>query len=178
MAAGIAMTLLEPDRDQIERFVGDLFRYAGAEGFASVRAFPDNAADTKPFRIQGVPLKSGLNYLIETAMDIARRAANNPKPVVFCPPLGAFNDKNRAREQNLIAGFALTVECDEHPQEAREILEGIIGPRPSWCGQAANGRTPTGRRTTNCTCTGDCANRPAMVCCLNSRRRERLRPGL
>ena len=69
------MTLLEPDRDQIERFVTCIFRHAGTEGWVSIRAFSDNR---KPFRIQAVPLASGLDYLIDVAEDIARRAANEP----------------------------------------------------------------------------------------------------
>ena len=67
-----------------------------------MRAFFDNAAETKPFRIQSVPLAAGLPYLIDTAEDIARRAANQPKRIVFCPPLGAFSNPNQAREQDLV----------------------------------------------------------------------------
>jgi putative DNA primase/helicase len=119
------MTLLEPDRDQIERFVTHLFRHAGVEGWVSVRAFFD---DLKSFRIQPVPLQSGLSYLIDVAEDIARRAANNPKKIVFSPPLAAFSNPKHAREGDLHAGLCLSVECDQHPDEARETLEGILGP--------------------------------------------------
>jgi hypothetical protein len=86
------MTLLEPDRDQIERFVTYLFRHAGAEGWVSVRAFSDNS---KPFRIQAVPLRSGLSYLIDVAEDIARRAANNPKKIVFTPRSASSTTRKR-----------------------------------------------------------------------------------
>ena len=114
------MTLLEPDRDQIERFITYIFRHAGAEGWVSIRAFLD---DSKPFRIQAVPLRSGLSYLIDVAEDIARRAANNPKKIVFTPPLAAFSNPKHAREGDLHAGLCLSVECDQHPDEARETLE-------------------------------------------------------
>ena len=122
------MTLLEPDRDQLERFVGNLFRYAGTEGYVSVRAFPDNGKAEKAFRIQGVPLTAGLNYLVEVAEDIARRAANEPERIVFAPPLGIFNNKDKAREEDLLAGLVLSVECDEHPRQALATLSAIIGP--------------------------------------------------
>ena len=120
--------LLEPDRDQIERFVGDLFRHAGTEGYVSVRAFPDTGKAAKPFRIQGVPLTAGLYYVVGVAEDIARRAANEPKPIVVAPPLGVFNNKNKAREEDLIAGLVLSVECDQHPRHALVTLAAIIGP--------------------------------------------------
>jgi hypothetical protein len=120
--------LLEPDRGQLERFVGDLFRHAEGEGFFSVRAFFDNEAESRPFRIQSVPLAAGLPYLIDNAEDIARRAANEVKKIVFCPPLGAFSNPTQAREQDLLAGFVLSVECDERPRQALATLAAIIGP--------------------------------------------------
>jgi hypothetical protein len=120
--------LLEPDRDQIERFVSDLFRYvSGVDGFISVRAFLDGEGESRPFRVQGVPVNAGLSFLLEVAEDIARRSANEPKRVVFAPPLALFSNRDRAREQDLVAGVALSVELDAHPAEARETLEGILG---------------------------------------------------
>ena len=88
--------MLEPDRDQIELFTDAVFRHAGAAGFVSVRSFFE--ADDKPFRLSSAPLSSGLRFLIEVAEDDARRAAQFPKPVVFCPPLAVFSNKDRARE--------------------------------------------------------------------------------
>ena len=38
-----------------------------------------------------------------------------------------FNNKARAREQDIASGLALSVECDEHPQQAREQLERLLG---------------------------------------------------
>ena len=123
------MTQLEPDREQMERFVSDLFRHAlDGDGFVTVRSFYDNEGEAKPFRIQGVPVSAGLGFLIDVAEDIARRSANEPKRVVFCPPLGLFNNGERAREEDLVAGIALSVELDAHPSEARETLEGLLGP--------------------------------------------------
>jgi hypothetical protein len=121
-----AHDMLEPDRDQIEIFVNAIFRHAGAEGFVAVRSFLEEG--DKAFRINSAALSGGLTFLIDVAEDDARRAAQNPNPVVFCPPLAVFNSKDRARESDITAGLALSVECDEHPQEARATLEQLLGP--------------------------------------------------
>jgi hypothetical protein len=117
--------LLEPDRNQIEQFVDALFRYRGDDGFISFRSF---YYDNKPLPIEAVPVNSGFKYLCDVAEDHARRAANAIKPAVFCPPIAVFNNKEHAAEQDLLAGLALSVECDQHPIRARARLEQILGP--------------------------------------------------
>jgi hypothetical protein len=123
------MNPLEPDRDQLEIFVDALLRYAGHEGYVSLRSFLHNNEALKPLgtvKLKGTTLK----FLIDVAEDQARRAANNPEPAVFCPPIAVFNGASQwqAREQDLLKGLALSVECDEHPHEARATLEEILGP--------------------------------------------------
>jgi len=54
---------------------------------------------------------------------------------VFCPPLAGFLPKEgreawRAAERDLKEGYALSVECDDHPQRARNKLEAVLG-RPT-----------------------------------------------
>jgi hypothetical protein len=115
--------LLEPDRRQIEHFFDALFRHRGTEGFISFRSFYHD--DNKPLLIE---VKSGFKYLVDVAEDHARRAANEIKPAVFCPPIALFNSRDHAREQDLLAGLVLSIECDERPQQAREKLEAILGP--------------------------------------------------
>jgi hypothetical protein len=117
---------LEPARDQLEIFVEAIFRHATPQGFAAIRSFLEG--EDKVFRISSAAMSGGLRFLIDVAEDDARRAAQNPKPVVFAPPLATFNVKDRAREQDIAEGLALSVECDQHPQEARTILETLIGP--------------------------------------------------
>ena len=120
------MNQLEPDRNQIEIFAEALFRYAPDNSFVSLRAFYH---DNKIFRITPVRLNgNGFRYLCEAAEDDARRAAQAPKPVVFCPPIATFSNSKRAREEDLAAGLALSVELDQHPHEALTLLEEIIGP--------------------------------------------------
>jgi hypothetical protein len=120
--------LLEPDRNQIEQFVDALFRHCGKEGFVSFRSFFDNEISSKPFLIEAVPTNVGFKYLVDVAEDHARRAANDPKRIVFCPPIAVFNNKGHAAEMDLLAGLALSVECDQHPKRARAKLERILGP--------------------------------------------------
>jgi hypothetical protein len=117
--------MLEPNRDQLEIFVEALFRYAGGQGFVSLRAFYED--QPKPFRITPASLAGGLPFLIAAAEDDARRAANCLKPVVFCPPLATFRSNNGAAEKDIAEGLALSVECDADPQAACARLEAILG---------------------------------------------------
>src|SRR5262245_48250197 len=121
-----SMMLLEPDRNQLEIFTDAIFRRAGGQGFVSLRSFCEG--EDRAFRITPAALSGGFTWLCDVAEDDARRAAQNPKPVVFCPPLAVFANKDHAREQDLLEGLALSVECDQHPREAREILERLLGP--------------------------------------------------
>jgi RecA-family ATPase len=117
--------MLEPDRDQLEIFVDAVFRHAGGKGFVAVRSFYETV--DKPFRLSAAALSGGLRFLIDVVEDDARRAAQNPVPVVFCPPLAIFSNKDHAREQDLLEGLALSVELDEHPQQACTTLEALLG---------------------------------------------------
>jgi hypothetical protein len=119
--------LLEPGRDQIEIFIDAIFRHA-KQGVVSLRAFYEG--DDKVFRVEGVP-RTATNfykYLCDVALDIARRAAQAPKAVVFCPPLATFREGKGAAEADLVEGLTLSVECDQDPDTARAKLEVILGP--------------------------------------------------
>jgi hypothetical protein len=115
------------DRKQIKTFVEAIFRHAGTNGYVSLRAFTDNASN-KIFQIQGVNLEDGLKPVIAAAIEAATKAANHSAPIVFCPPLAVFNNSKRAREQDILKGLVLTVECDQYAQQARATLEAILGP--------------------------------------------------
>jgi hypothetical protein len=117
---------LEPNRDQLEMFIQGMLRHCGSDGIVSLRAFFEGDS-SKPFRITNVSLKGGLPFLMEAAEDDARRAANDPKPVVFCPPVAVFAPTGKAREQDLLEAPALSVELDQHPRAALEGLERLLG---------------------------------------------------
>jgi hypothetical protein len=119
--------MLEPDREQLEIFVDAMFRHAGDKGWVSFRSFFEGNG-AKPFRLSPTSLAGGFKFLVDVAEDDARRAANDPKAVVFCPPLAVFGNKDRAREEDLLCGLVLSVECDQHPLSARGRLEEILGP--------------------------------------------------
>jgi hypothetical protein len=121
------MTPLEPNRDQIEIFVEGMLRYCGSDGIVSLRAFYEDKNENKPFRINNIKLAGGLPFLIEAAEDDARRAAQFPKPVVFCPPVATFAPTGRARQEDLLEAPALSVELDQHPRASLEGLERILG---------------------------------------------------
>jgi len=120
------MTTLEPNRDQIEIFVEGMLRYCGNDGVVSLRAFYEGDS-TKPFRITPVSLKGGLPFLIEAAEDDARRAANDPKPVVFCPPIAVCAPNGKAREIDLLEAPAFSIELDQNPRAALEGLVRLLG---------------------------------------------------
>jgi hypothetical protein len=120
---------LEPDRDQFEIFIDAIFRHASPVGIVSLRAFHEED-NPKPFRVTATPLSGDRKFLIDAAEDDARRAANFPKPIVFCPPLATFSNKDRAREKDIAEGLALSVEYDQRPLEAVAKLEQILG-RPT-----------------------------------------------
>ena len=118
---------LEPDREQLRIFIETIFRHAGGKGFVSLRAFYEDPND-KRFRITPTGLSSdSLNFLIEAAEDDARRAAQEPRPMVFCPPLAVFSN-DKARDIDVALGLVISVECDHHPKAARAKLEAILGP--------------------------------------------------
>jgi hypothetical protein len=117
---------MQPDRAQLEIFIEAMFRHA-TKGFTSLRSFLEGNS-AKPFRISTTKVTSGLTFLTDCAEDDAFRAANYPKPVVFCPPLATFVDEAHARERDIVEGLVLSVECDVRPREARAKLEALLGP--------------------------------------------------
>ena len=117
---------LEPDRGLIETFVNALFPHAGTEGYISLRAFTEG--NNKKFRFTPTALGGGLPFVIGAAEDDARRAAQFPKPVVFCPPTCVFANGKQAREQDVKLGVVLSVELDFDAEEALARLEALIGP--------------------------------------------------
>ena len=124
------MSLLEPDRDQLEIFIGALFCRAGEGGYVSLRSFLPNSKVLRPIRAVVLNGSGSLIELADVAEDQARRAANNQEPAVFCPPIAIFNSREgwQAREEDLHKGLALSVECDQDSDQARWKLEELLGP--------------------------------------------------
>src|SRR5262249_34063461 len=117
-------------RNQLERWLSNVFLRAGAVGYASMRAYTHTSEPLFP-KLWTVPLSGGLPHVFEQAYGVAYRVANNPEPGVFCPAPAVFNatgkDYGRAREQDLRLGLVIAVEIDHHPEEGRLKLQDVLG---------------------------------------------------
>ena len=114
---------LVPDRKQLAKFVGIVFKHADDGNRVSLRSFRD---DTTTFEMEQVSLGQG--DLVEAAMGVAYRAANAKDNIVFAPPIATFVAKGwQAREVDLEEGLVISVECDTYPARSRERLEKILG---------------------------------------------------
>lgn len=124
----VQQNILAADRDQIEQFVGALFRYVTEGTFVSLRAFDDHNRGAGPFAITPVTIDAGgLSALTDAATGLANRCANAHAAIVFCPPVATFLNADDAKERSVAEGLALSVECDATPTAAREMLEAILG---------------------------------------------------
>ena len=167
--AGVrAVTEPAPDRAELARFVGALFRHAERGRHVSLRAFfDDNLAKRRnepPFRIRNVRLNGGgLAPVVEAAFKLAaealRPAAGRGRPIP-----ATFNP-GKAEEANLFEGLVLLVDVDQaNPAAALATLRQILGSRRSSLRAAAPGRTRRrAKYSPGCTSTG----------CWWSRRRPR-----
>jgi hypothetical protein len=117
---------LAADAAQIARFVYALFRYADPDSVVALRSFFDDASSVHQTGV--CRIGDGLEGLVAAATAQATGCAQHPRPVVFCPPVATFAEGPQAREQDLLNGLALSVECDTAPNEARLRLEGLLGP--------------------------------------------------
>jgi len=114
------------DTAQIARFVHALFRYADPDSVVALRSFYDDASSVHQMGVWRIG--DGLDGLVAAASAQATRCAQHSRPVVFCPPVATFAEGLQAREQDLVNGLALSVECDTGPNDARARLEGLLGP--------------------------------------------------
>jgi uncharacterized protein DUF3987 len=117
---------LEPDHDQLARFVTAMFKHASGGTFVSLRAFYETDS-AKPFQISAIKLNGDLNKLITNAMNNAKVAANARSKVVFAPPISTFTNHKHAREIDLAEGLALSVECDKRTKAAKDMLQRLLG---------------------------------------------------
>lgn len=155
--------MLTPDRPQLGAFVRALFRHADAGTYASLRAFNGN----KPFgKWQAVKLNGqGFGPLVDAAFKLAGQCANaDPERPVFSPPVATFRSARGASEANLACGLVLTVECDEAAEEARERLEGILGPLTAVVASGGRWEDPiSGEVPTRSICIGGSASQHACL---------------
>ena len=118
---------LTPDREMLSRFAAIMFKHASPKGYVSLRAFPDSGSrGQKALFIYAITL--GDKDFVDMLVEHAHRAAEWHEPAVFCPPVATFRDHKNAKTDNIYEGIALSVECDQSPLEARQVLEDLLGP--------------------------------------------------
>src|SRR5271170_6536225 len=123
------MSALQPDRDQIARFVNAMFRHADEGSYVNLRGFDHENRGYKPREWKSVQLNGArLGPLVDAAADLARLFANAPVPTVFSPPVATFRDGRGAGEDNLANGLVLSADCDQRPNASRTRLEALLGP--------------------------------------------------
>ncbi|MGI9501505.1 MAG: PriCT-2 domain-containing protein, partial [Geminicoccaceae bacterium] len=120
-------TLL-PDRETMDVFVDSLFMHA-SEGYASLRVFPHE--EGPPLRHEDSAPVGDLDVLKEKAFEVASWAATYRTPGVFCPPIASFVKPDigvvRARKEDLVEGYAVSLECDESAAEALKTVRALLG---------------------------------------------------
>jgi hypothetical protein len=132
-----------PNRKDLTTFFTNLFRHADQNGIISLRAFFKNG--TRDFPLwQPFPTVPVGDNALAVINDAAGTAANTRKVTVFCPPVATFKTADNAKAENLLEGLALSVECDNTPQEAIDRLEAILG--PATVVVASGGVTEDGKR--------------------------------
>lgn len=121
--------LLIAQETEIAEFVSALFRYSDEGTVIALRSFPHDEDRPQP-RIQGWPvIRDGMAEVIRAATKAANEAANDPQPMVFCPPVATFQPTRRAREEDLANGVAISVEIDRgDTRSAKTKLEHLLGP--------------------------------------------------
>ena len=89
---------------------------------------------------------------------IARRAAQDPKPVVFCPPLATFRKDKGAGEADLVEGYTFRSNATRTRKPRAQSSNRCSARSPSRCAPAASGRA-TARPTIRCICIGGSPSR-------------------
>jgi hypothetical protein len=117
---------LVPSHEGLAGFCSAMFKHANPNGIVSLRAFKDggNGADKALFID---PINVGHPDFIGVVFERARQAAEWADPAVFCPPVMTFRDGKNAKVENILEGVVLSVECDQAPSAALEILRLILG---------------------------------------------------
>jgi hypothetical protein len=120
------MTALAADSEQIERFVGVIFRHAEPDTYVSLRAFSHGPTPSSA-RIRAIRLVDR-SALVHEATRLATVAANHLDPIVVAPPVCTFRTVTSAAEGNVANGVCISVELDEHPYDSAAYLEDLLGP--------------------------------------------------
>jgi hypothetical protein len=113
----------------IREFITLLFRYAEEGSYVSLRAFAQFDRGKPPVMVLAVKIAGLIEDLADSAQTVADYCDNLSDPGVFAPPICTFSTHRTARTADIQNGLVLSVEIDDvDPDDARQRLEGIIGP--------------------------------------------------
>ena len=113
----------------IREFITLLFRYAEEGSYVSLRAFNQFDRGKPPVMVLAVKIAGLIEDLADSAQTVADYCDNLSDPGVFAPPICTFSTHRTARTADIQNGLVLSVEIDDvDPDDARQRLEGIIGP--------------------------------------------------
>ncbi|HUZ74545.1 MAG TPA: hypothetical protein VMU87_16290 [Stellaceae bacterium] len=129
LAAAEIAEALEADRGEIARFYDAIFRYAALGGYISLRGFyhePERPAFYGG-RHSFPCVRVGDPNLVDQVANVVTWMAQRPRGAVFCPPVATLTNDEHAREEDIAEGLAISVECDQHPAEARTKIEHLLG---------------------------------------------------
>jgi P4 family phage/plasmid primase-like protien len=113
------------DQEQLKQFITTLFKYA-EDGYVQFRQFFQKSDKVAGWPWPSEPI-SDLQRVVNTACRAATSAANNNEGVVFCPPVTTFTDRVRATKLHMAEGIALSVDCDQAPEQAVARLVNLLG---------------------------------------------------
>mgnify|MGYP002629553635 CR=1 FL=1 len=113
----------------IREFITLLFRYAEEGSYVSLRAFNQFDRGKPPVMVLAVKIAGLIEDLADSAQTVADYCDTLADPAVFAPPICTFSTHRTARTADIQNGLVLSVEIDDvDPDDARQRLEGIIGP--------------------------------------------------
>lgn len=118
-------TTLTPDRGDLANYFDAVFRYASGGVYVAHRVYPDGGRGQP---INRSATRVGDGCLIDDAVAAADIASNHHVPSVYCPPVAGFHNATEATEAALVEAYAMTVDCDHHPVQSRQLLEDCLGP--------------------------------------------------
>jgi hypothetical protein len=108
---------LTPDRRDLGRFAAAIFKHASPDSFVLLRSsLDDNGTLFAEMVALGDPL------FVEDLFHAAWRAANNPVPAIFCPPMVTYTATGE-----LFEGLSISIDCDVAPCAGRRRLEAVLG---------------------------------------------------
>ena len=118
---------LIPWSDELLRFSEIMFKHADRRGRVEFRAFGDDGNRKAKALVVSTSWLDDIEF-VPLMMSAAQQAANFPTAAVFATPVCTFKPGKGAKADDLLEGLAISVECDEAPEAAKEKLQALLGP--------------------------------------------------